>query len=65
MYMMVVCTPLENFERFVWIRTINVTDLSVLLIKLDEYVNYTISVQGYISVGMGPYSGPVTDCVVQ
>ena len=33
---------------------------SVLLIDLDEYVNYTISVRAFTNAGAGPYSDPVT-----
>ena len=31
-------------------------DMSVVLINLEEYVNYIISVRAYTSVGEGPYS---------
>ena len=34
--------------------------MSVLLMDLEEYVNYTISVRVYTSVGPGPDSEPVT-----
>ena len=35
-------------------------DLSVNLIELQEYVNYTVSVRAYTGVGAGPYSNKVT-----
>ena len=52
-------TPLEDFEGAIGTNTTNVTDLSVLLVDLEEYVNYTISVRAYTSVGPGPNSEPV------
>ena len=52
-------TPLEDFRGAIETRTTNVTELSVLLMDLEEYVNYTISVRAYTSVGPGPYSEPV------
>ena len=55
----VMYTPLEDFDGTIMTRTTNVTDLSVLLTDLEEYVNYTISVRAYTSVGAGTYSDPV------
>ena len=56
----VMYTPLEDFEGAIMTRTTNVTDISVLLTDLEEYVNYTISVRAYTSAGAGNYSDPVT-----
>ena len=56
----VMYTPLEMFRGAIGTRTTNATDLSVLLVDLEEYINYTISVLAYTTVGAGPYSDPVT-----
>ena len=56
----VMYTPQEDFGEAIGTLTTNVSDLSVLLMNLEEYVNYTISVRTYTSVGVGPYSDPVT-----
>ena len=56
----VMYTPLEIFDGAIMTRTTNVTDLSVLLMDLEEYVNYTISVRAFTNAGAGPYSDPVT-----
>ena len=37
------------------------TNLSILVSGLEEYVNYSISVRAYTSVGAGPYSDPVSE----
>ena len=52
-------TPLEDFEGTIGTNTTNVTELSVLLVDLEEYVNYTITVRAYTSVETGPYSEPI------
>ena len=54
--------PLETFNGNISTQTMNVsgTEMSVFLIELQEYVNYTISVRAYTSVGAGPYSNEVT-----
>ena len=50
--------PLETFNGNISTQTINVsgTEMSVFQIELQEFVNYTISVRAYTSVGAGPYS---------
>ena len=48
--------PLETFED--QISTINTTMLTTTLTDLDEYVEYSITVRAYTSVGPGPYSDP-------
>ena len=55
----VMYTPLEDFDGAIMTRSTNVTELSRLLMDLEEYDNYTISVRAYTSVGAGPYSDPV------
>ena len=54
--------PLETFNGIISTQTMNVsgTEMSVILIELQEFVNYTISVRAYTSVGAGPYSDEVT-----
>ena len=37
----------------------NVTNLSVLLINLEEFENYSISVRARTAVGPGPWSEPI------
>ena len=56
----VMYTPLEDFDGTIMTRTTNVTDLSLLLMDLEEYVNYTISIRALTSAGAGNYSDPVT-----
>ena len=52
--------PLEDFDGAIGKNTTNVSALSVILMRLQEYVNYTISVRAYTSAGAGPYSDPVS-----
>ena len=54
--------PLETFNGNICTQIMNVsgTEMSVFLIELQEFVNYTISVRAYTSVGAGPYSDEVT-----
>ena len=52
--------PLETFNGNIATKTINLTNMSVLLADLQEFVNYNISVRAYTSVGAGPYSDEVT-----
>ena len=48
--------PQETFNEAIEEMTVNVTELTANLTGLKEYVNYTISVRAYTSVGEGPYS---------
>ena len=48
--------PQETFNETIEEMTVNVTELTANLTDLEEYVNYTISVRAYTSVGEGPYS---------
>ena len=52
--------PLEDFDGAIGKSTTNVSALSLILLRLQEYVNYTISVRAYTSAGAGPYSDPVS-----
>ena len=51
--------PLQ-FADMLGTASINITNLSVNIVELQEYVEYNISVRAYTSVGPGPYSDPVT-----
>ena len=51
--------PLEDYDGAIGTNTTNVSVLSVTLMRLQEYVNYTISVRAYTNTGSGPYSDPV------
>lgn len=50
--------PLETFRGVIGPQAVNVSDtvVSVFLVDLEEFVNYTISVRAYTSMGGGPYS---------
>ena len=53
--------PQETFNGAIGEITINVTELTANLTGLEEYVNYTISVRAYTSVGEGPYSEEIME----
>ena len=57
----VVYIPLDDFGGAIGDESTSVSGstVSVVLIGLQEYVTYTISVRAYTSVGAGPYSGTV------
>ena len=59
----VMYTPLETFGGTLESDTVNVSgsNMSVVLMGLEEYVNYTISVRAFTIVGAGPYSMAVTE----
>ena len=54
--------PMQTFNGAIETQTVNVnaSELSVTLMGLEEFVNYTISVRAYTSAGEGPYSEEVT-----
>ena len=54
--------PLETFGGAIQMMTVNVSvsEMSVVLVNLQEFVNYNISVRAYTSVGEGPYSDEMT-----
>lgn len=55
--------PLETFGGAIRTQTRNVsgTEMSVVLMNLEEFVNYSISVRAYTSVGEGPYSDEIRE----
>ena len=56
--------PLETFGEQISTNTVNNSNGSVLMMvltRLEEYVEYNISVRAYTSAGPGPYSDPVTE----
>ena len=63
----VMYTPLETFEGALESNSTIVLKpaRSVNLMGLEEYINYTISVRAYTSVGAGPYSVAVTLLTLQ
>ena len=60
-------TPLKNFIGVIGTNSKNmpVSDLSVGLVGLQEYVNYSIQVRAYTSEGPGPYSNPVIQLTLE
>ena len=54
----VLYVPLETFGGAIQSQMIDipVTDMSVLLMDLEDYVDYFISIRAFTSVGEGPYS---------
>ncbi len=54
--------PLETFDGQIRTQTVNVSAVMMIvtLQHLQEFVNYSISVRAYTSVGEGPYSSEVT-----
>ena len=54
----VMYTPLETFGGTLESDTVNVSgsNMSVVLMGLEEYGNYTTSVRAYTDVWAGPYS---------
>ena len=53
--------PLQTFEGAIREMSVNVTGLSVTLTGLEEYVDYSISVRAFTSIGEGPYSNSTTE----
>ena len=55
--------PQETFNGAIGDLTMNVTapNMSVVLINVEDYVNYTLSVRAYTSVGEGPYSEGIVE----
>ena len=59
--------PLETFGGNISTQRMNVTapGMSVTLTKLQEFVNYSISVRAYTAVGEGPFSTPQSETTLQ
>ena len=57
---MVLYQPLETFGGAIMTQTLNVSEMSANLTNVEEFVNYTISVRAYTSVGAGNYSEELT-----
>lgn len=53
--------PLQTFHGAIGENSINVSgsDQSLFLVDLQEYVNYSITVKGYSTVGPGPANSPL------
>ena len=56
----VLYSPLMTFEGQISANTTTTSQLNTTLTGLQEYVEYSISVRAYTSVGPGPYSDPLT-----
>ena len=52
--------PLD-FPADIMTNLVTTTNLSILVTGLEEYINYSIAVRAYTSVGAGQYSDPVTE----
>ena len=48
-------TPEPTFDDALVPEALNTTNMSLSLVDLHPYVNYTISVRAYTSVGAGPF----------
>lgn len=57
--------PLETFGGTINIQIVNTSNMSFLLDDLEEYVNYTIQVRAFTSVGPGPFSDPIINQTLQ
>ena len=59
--------PLETFDGAIQTQTRYVlgTDVSVVLVDLEEFISYVISIRAYTSLGNGPYSIPVTSMTLE
>ena len=50
---------LETFSEYIQMRNVSGTEMAVILMDLEEFVDYNISVRAFTSVGGGPYSDEV------
>lgn len=57
--------PLETFGGLIGPETANTSDLYYVLVGLQEYVDYNISVRAYTRVGFGQYSEEITNQTFQ
>jgi hypothetical protein len=51
----------ETFSKYIQTRNVSGTEMAVILMDLEEFVDYNISVRAFTSVGGGPYSDEVAD----
>lgn len=56
----VIYQPQRPFLAPQMVVNVSALEMAVFLTGLEEYVNYTISVQAYTSGGVGPQSGGIT-----
>lgn len=61
----VLYVPLNTFGGVIGMQSQNTADMLYLLENLEEYVNYSISVRAYTSIGPGPYSDPIISQTLQ
>ena len=52
----VLYNPHIQFDGQISIASLNTSDMTIVLVNLQEYVTYNISVRAYNRVGSGPYS---------
>ena len=59
--------PLETFNRQISTQTMIVSgsEMSLILMNLEEFVSYNISIRAYTSAGEGPYSNEITATTLQ
>lgn len=57
--------PLETFGGLIMEGRVNTSDLSYNISGLQEFVNYTITVRAYTSVGPGPDSEANTEMTLE
>ena len=57
--------PLDTFDGAIGPAIVNTTNLYYVLVGLEEYVDYNISVRAYTRAGFGPYSQEITNQTFQ
>ena len=61
----IIYEPLETFGQLLMTDTRNTTNLSIVLDGLHPFVNYSISVRAYTSMGNGPSSVGIVEMTLQ
>ena len=59
MYEVIIYDPQETFAETIGIKSVNTTNMSVVISNLQEYVVYSVSVRAYTSAGAGPFSAEI------